>query len=144
MRPRLLISLLVLALSSGNADNAFVCAAYCMFSASVESAASHHHEMKSDATIGGSHAHYRGAPCAECPAQAASSPDQTPDCTSLVEIQAINERSFALNATNSVHATADDAPAVGAVPAFESKRSLFGAASPPIRNSSSAVLLLRI
>src|ERR1700678_1245367 len=145
MRPRLLISVLVLALSAVNSDGALMCVAYCESSASMRNAASHHHQMEPGTSGVRAHAHHRGTPCLECPGKSGSSLSQNPGCTSLLEIQAVKEGSFTLRANNGVHPVADDRLAVRLAPAFEEERSsFFGAASPPLKSSSSASLPLRI
>ena len=145
MRPRVLVSVLVLALSAANSNGSLMCAAYCMSSAPIRSVEVHHHQMQPNSSTVQAHTHHRGTPCAECPSALGSSLIQTPRCTSSPEVQALNEGSFTLRAPNGTHAVADDTLAPRVVIAFDTERSsVFGTASPPINIYSSAALPLRI
>jgi len=115
MGPRLLIAVLALALSGANSDLASMCAAYCMSSSSVGSAAVHHHQM--DSRPGPTsisrhiHAHHNGAECAECPPTSGNSVKQKSDCASLAQMQALEEGFFNLDAPSGrIHFDATQAP----------------------------------
>jgi hypothetical protein len=149
MRPKLVIAILVLALSGADSGAASICAAYCMSAASVGSAAVHHHQMVSQqapASISHHiHAHHQGAECAECPPKSGNSLNQKADCASMVQVQALKEGSFSLDAPSGgaqfdiVHT-----PAYTLGLASDGKRSLVFDASRTIRSSSSASVPLRI
>jgi hypothetical protein len=101
MRPKLVVAILVLALSGANSGLASMCAAYCAPSASAGSAVAHRHQMESEpspTSIGHhNHAHNMGAECAECPPKSGNSLNQKADCASFVQIQALKEGSFSLD-----------------------------------------------
>jgi hypothetical protein len=151
MRPKLVIAILVLALSGANSGAASICAVYCMSSAAAGSAAGHHHQMESQpapASISHHvHAHHQGAECAECPSKSKSrnSLNQKADCASMVQVQALKEGSFSLDAPSGA-AQFDIArtPAYTLGLASDGKRSLVFDASRTIRSSSSASVPLRI
>jgi hypothetical protein len=106
MRPKLVIAILALALAGPNSGVASICAAYCMSAASAGSAAVHHHQMESQpASTSISHhihAHHQGVECTECPPKSGNSLDQKADCASLVQVQALKEGSFSLDALREV------------------------------------------
>jgi hypothetical protein len=100
MGPKLLIAILVLALSGANSDLASMCAAYCMSSASA-----HHHmesQQGSTSVIHHSHSYRHTADCAECPPDSANSLNQKADCASLDEIQALKQGSFSFDSPRGV------------------------------------------
>ncbi len=149
MRPKLVIAVLVLALSGANSALASMCAAYCLSSSSVGSAAVHHHQMESQpgpASISQHmHAHHKGAECAECPPKSGNNLSQKADCATLVQIQALKEGSFSLDAPKGVAQfdvadTSADALALAGV----SERSMPFDASHAIRNSNPPLVPLRI
>ncbi len=120
MHPKLLISVLVLLLSGADPGAVLICAASCISSAPVAGSVVHHHEMESQATAThtSQHAHHHGPPCVECPAQAENSLNQTSDCDSLSEIQALKESAFSLDAPIRAarvpfKRTPADSPAIG-------------------------------
>ena len=104
MRGRLLASALVLLLSGADSGATALCAAYCTSSASAGGARIHHHQMVSNSQISPisvsqhTHSRHHGAPCAECPPASLSDLSQKADCASLVQIQALKESSFSLDA----------------------------------------------
>jgi len=149
MRPKLVIAILVLALSGANSGAASMCAAYCMSSSSVGSAAVHHHQTESqpDPTSISHHihAHHKDAECAECPPKSGNSLNQKADCASLVQVQALKEGSFSLDAPSGVaQFDAADTPACTLGSACDGERSLVFDASYAIRNSNPALVPLRI
>ncbi len=149
MRPKLVIAILVLALSGANSGAASMCAAYCMSSASVGTAAVHHHQMESqpDTTSISHHihAHHKDAECAECPPKSGISLSQKPDCAALVQIQALKEGSFSLEAPGGVaQFDAADTPDYAIGLAYDSEHSSVLDASRTIRNSNPASVPLRI
>src|ERR1700738_4508279 len=77
MGPKLLIAILVLALSGANSDLASMCAAYCMSSASLH----HHMESQQGSTSASHHFHsyHNAANCAECPPDSANSLNEKDD-----------------------------------------------------------------
>ena len=149
MRPKLVIAILVLALSGANPGLASMRAAYCMSSSSVGSAAVHHHQMESQPSptsiTNHIHAHHHGADCAECPPKSGNSVNQKADCSSLVQVQSLKEGSFSLDAPSGVaQFDADDAPAYTLGSACDGEPSLVFDTSRRIRSSSSASVPLRI
>src|SRR5580765_1625374 len=92
---KLLIAVLVLTLSVANFVLASMCAAYCL-----SSGPHHHMESQSSPTVGGHHfhSHHHAANCAECPPDSANSLNQKVDCANLVQIEALKESSFSLDA----------------------------------------------
>ena len=149
MRPKLVIAILVLALSGANSAAASVCAAYCMSSAVAGSAAVHHHQMESQpgpaSIIHHIHAHHRGADCTECLPKSGNSLNRQADCTSLVQIEALKEGSFCLDAPSGVDQfDVADTPAYTLGLASDGERSLVFDASRTIRSSSSAFVPLHI
>jgi hypothetical protein len=149
MRPKLVIAILVLALSGANSGAASICAVYCMSSAAAGSAAFHHHQMESQpAPTSISHridADHKGAECAECPPKSENSLNQKADCASLVQIEALKEGSFALDAPSGVaQSDVADTPAHTLGLACQGERSLVFDVSRAIRSSSSASVPLRI
>ena len=105
MRLKLLIAVLVLALSGTNSGLASMCAAYCLSSSYVESTAVQYHQMKSQpgpASISHRmHAHM-GAECAECPPKSGNKLNQKSDCASFVQFQALKEGPFSFDAPRGV------------------------------------------
>ncbi len=149
MRPKLVIAILVLALAGANSCIASMCDAYCMSSSSAGSATVHHHQMESQPGLTGIshhiHAHHKGAQCVECPLESGNSLNQKADCSSLVQIQALKEGSFSLDAPSGVaHFDVADAPADALALAGGDERSIPFDASHTIRNSNPASVPLRI
>ncbi|HXN51229.1 MAG TPA: hypothetical protein VN943_04770 [Candidatus Acidoferrum sp.] len=143
MRPKLVIAILVLALSADNSGVASMCAAYCMSSVSVH----HHMESQPGSTSISDHihAHHKGAECTECPPKSGNSLNQKADCASLVQVQALKEGFFSLDAPSGaaqVHVA--DSPGYTLGSACDGERSLAFYASRTIRNSNSASVPLRI
>jgi hypothetical protein len=154
---KLLIAILVLALSGTNSDLASMCAAYCMSSASV------HHDMESQplsvANRGADsnrfpsaitishhiHAHHKSAECAECPPRPANSLNQNADCTSLVQMEALKEASFPFDAPCGVaHVDSSDTAADALALAGDGEPSLLFGTARRIRSSCTASVPLRI
>jgi hypothetical protein len=104
MGPKLLIAILVLALSGANSDLASMCAAYCMSSASLHQSHHHHMESQQGPTSASHHLHSyrRAANCAECPPDSANSLNEKADCASLAEIQALKQGSFSFDSPRGV------------------------------------------
>ena len=108
MRTRLLASMLVLLLSGADSGATAICAAYCMSSASAENARFHHHKMESSSQLNPTsisqhtHSRHHGGPCAECPPASQYGVNQKADCESLVQIQALKESSFCVDAPNRI------------------------------------------
>ena len=149
MGPKLLIAVLVLTLSGANSSLASMCAAYCMSSAAVGSAAVHHHQMESQPAPTSIshhiHAHHKDAECAECPPKSGNSLNQKADCTSLVQIEALKEGSFSLDAPSGVaHVAVADTPADALGLAGSGERSLLFDASQTIRSFNTPPVPLRI
>lgn len=149
MRLRLLISVLVLALSGANSGATAICAAYCMSPASAVSAVVHHVQVEtqpSPASISHhTHTRHHGAPCADCPITSQYSLNQKADCASLVQIQALKEGSFSLDAPNRVaQIEIAGAPAEAFSLASDRERYLVFDTSPAIRSFNPASLPLRI
>jgi hypothetical protein len=149
MRLGLLIAVLVLALSGANSDLASMCAAYCMSSSSVGSAAIHHHQMDSQPGPASAshhiHSHDKGAECTECPPTSGDSVKQKADCASLAQMQALKAGSFNLVAPSGLiqfDATQTPVRAVGLI--WGAERSLVFDASCTIRSIPSPSLPLRI
>lgn len=148
MRPKLVIAIVVLALSGANSCVASMCAAYCMSSAFVGSAAVHHQMVSQPSPTSISHhihAHHNGAECADCPPKSGNRMNQKADCASLVQIQALKEGSFSLDAPNKVaQIDAAATPAEALSLASDRERSLVFDTSPTIRSSNPASVPLRI
>ena len=149
MRLKLLIAVLVLTLSGANAGVASMCAAYCMSSGSVGSAAVHHHQMDpqpSPTSISNhNHTRHHGANCAECPPTSGNSLSSKADCASLVQIQALKQGSFSMDTPSGVaQFEVADTPAYTLGLTRDSERSLVFDASRTIRSSSSPSVPLRI
>lgn len=149
MRPKLVIAILVLALSGANSGAASICAAYCMSSASVGRATVYHHQMESQpgpaSIICHIHARHHGADCAECPPRSGNSLNQKSDCASLVQVQTLKEGSFSLDAPSGVaRFDVADTPADAVALAGGDERSVLFDAFHAIRNSNSASVPLRI
>jgi hypothetical protein len=139
---KLLIAVLVLTLSGANSDLASMCAAYCM------SSAPHHHMESQPGPASVSHhfhSHHHAPNCAECPPDSANSLNQKADCAGLVQIEALKQGSFSLDAPSKV-AQFDVAStsAEGASLAVERERSSVFDASRAIRSSNPASVPLRI
>jgi hypothetical protein len=145
---RLLISVLVVALSAANSGDALMCAAYCVSSASAGSAASHHHQMQSQPKATSarlrSHTHHRGVDCSECPPKSGSSLNQNSGCTTLVKIQALKEGSFSLGTLSGAAQGLAETPTDGRALACHCEQSVFFEASPTIKSTSPPSLPLRI
>jgi len=142
MGPKLLIAVLVLALSGANSDLASMCAAYCM------SSAPHHHIESQPGPTSVTHhfhPHHHAANCAECPPDSANSLNEKSDCARLDQIEALKQGSFALDAPSKV-AQFDVAgtSAAGLSLAIDRERSLVFCASHAIRSSNPASVPLRI
>ena len=149
MRLKLLIAVLVLTLSGANAGVASMCAAYCMSSESVGSAAVHHHQMDSHPSPTSisqhNHAGHHGANCAECPPTSGNRLSSKADCASLVQIQALKEGSFSFDAPSGVaHVAVADAPADALGLTGSGERSLLFDASQTIRRLNTPPVPLRI
>jgi hypothetical protein len=138
MRPRLLVSLLVLLLSGANAAAASMCADYCTSSPAAETAPMNmrHHI----------HTGHHGLHCAECPPKSGNSLSQKTDCKTLVEMQAIRKGSFSLDVPTGVAHVGVLTPAAShdLVSACEGEGSLLRNASSPISSSSPVSVPLRI
>jgi hypothetical protein len=141
MGSKLLIAVVALTLSGTNSDFASMCAAYCMSSASVH----HHMDSRPGPVTISHHIHHNGAECAECPPRSANSLNQKADCTSLVQIEALKEGSFSLEAPSKVAPFNVAGTSVGG-PSLASDRgpSLVICTSHAIRNSNPASVRLRI
>jgi hypothetical protein len=149
MRLKLVIAIVVLALSGANSCVASQCAAYCMSSASVGSAAVRHHQMDAQPSPTSishpMHAHHKGAECAECLPKSGNRLSQKADCASLVQIQALKQGSFSMDTPSGVaQFEAADTPAYTPGLTRDSERSLVFDASRTIRSSSSPSVPLRI
>ncbi len=147
MRPRLLIAVLVLTLSGTNCDAASICAAYCMSSAFAGRAAVHHQmESQSGATNTDDHIHTGNqATCAECPPELGNNLNQSADCASLVQIQALKEASFSFDAPSGVaQVDVPDTSAHAVALADDTQSSSLFDTSPRIRSSNPAAVPLRI
>jgi hypothetical protein len=149
MRHKVVIAILVLALSGANSGAASMCAAYCMSSASAGSAAVHHHPMESQpnpASISHHiHAHHKGADCAECPPKSGSSVNQKADCASLLQVQALKEGSFSFEpSSGAAHLDVAHTPADTLELAGGGERSIPSNASHEIGNTNPASVPLRI
>jgi len=139
---KLLIAVLVLTLSGANSDLASMCAAYCM------SSAPHHHMESQPGPASVSHhfhSHHHTANCNECPPESANSLSGKADCANLVQIEALKEGSFSLDAPSKV-AQFDVAgtSAEGLSLTIDGERSLVLCASHAIRSSNPASVSLRI
>ncbi len=149
MRPKLVIAILVLALSGANSGAASLCAAYCMSSPAAGGAAVRHHQMGSQPAPKSIshhiHAHHQGSECAECPPMSVNTLSQKSDCANLVHVQALKEGSFSLDTPNRV-AQIDvvDTPANALSLASNRARFLVFGASHTIRSSNPASLPLRV
>lgn len=138
MRPRLLIAVLALTLSGTNTAVASMCAAYCMSAAFVGAGAAHHHRMES-------YSHHHTADCAECPPDTGNSLNQKPDCSRLLQIQALKEGSLSLAAPSGVSPIqAVDTPVRALALASDGTRFSPLKAPPKIRSLHSASAPLRI
>ena len=142
--------MLVLLLSGADSGATAICAAYCMSSASAEDARSHHHKMESNSQLSPAsisqhtHSRHHGGPCAECPPASQYGLSQKADCADLVQIQALKENSFSLNAPNKV-AQIDVADAPDSLPLVgDRERSLVFDTSPAVRSFNPASVPLRI
>jgi hypothetical protein len=149
MRLKLLIAVLVLTLSGANAGVASMCAAYCMSSESVGSAAIHHHQMASQPSPTSAshhfHSHHHASNCAECPADSANSLNEKSDCSSLVQIQALKEGSFSFDApSGAAHVAVADTPADTLGLTGSGVRSLLFDASQTIRSFNTPPVPIRI
>jgi hypothetical protein len=149
MRPKLVIAILVLALSGANSGAASICAVYCMSSAPAQSAAVHHHQMESQPSPTGMshhiHTHHHSTACAVCPPNSRNSLNQKSDCDSLVQVQARKEGSFSFEASSrSAHIDVPNTPADALTLAGGGERSIPFDASHTIRNSNPASVPLRI
>jgi hypothetical protein len=149
MRSKLIIAILVLALSGANSGAASMCAVFCTSSASVGSAVAHHHQMESQPGPASISRHIHGlhhsANCAECPLKSGNSLNQKADCTSLVQLQMLKEASFSLDAPSGVpQFDADDTPRYALGLACDGETSLVSDAPRTIRTFSSASVPLRI
>jgi hypothetical protein len=139
----------VLALSGANSDLASMCAAYCMSSSSVGSAAVHHHQMDSQpdptSISQNIHAHHNGAECAECPPPSGNSAKQKADCASLAQMQALKRGSFNLHAPSGlIQFDATQTPVRAAGLTLGTERSLVFDTSRTTRSFPSPLLPLRI
>ena len=139
---KLLIAVLVLALSGANSDLAAMCAAYCMFSAPHlymesqpgQTSVSHHF-----------HSHHHTANCTECPPDSANSLSRKADCANLVQIEALKEGSFSFEAPSKVaqfHVAGTSTEGLSL--ASDRERPLLLCASHAIRSSNPASVPLRI
>src|SRR6267378_448749 len=149
MRLKLLIAVLVLTLSGANAGAASMCAAYCMSSESVGSAAVHRHQMDSQPSptsiSNHNHTRHHGADCAECPPTSGNSLSPKADCASLVQIQALKEGSFSFDAPSGVaYVAVADTPADTLGLAGSGEGSLLFDASQTIRSFNTPPVPLRI
>ena len=149
MRPKLLIAILVLALSGANSGAASLCAAYCMSSASVGVAALHHHRMQPQRSPTSmshhTHARHHGAPCAECPPELGDSLNQRSDCSSLGQVQALKEGSFSFEpSSGAAHIDIPNTPIEALASARGNERSIPFDSSHAIRNPHAASVPLRI
>ena len=139
---KLLIAVLVLTLSGANSDLASMCAAYCM-----SSAPHHHMESQPGATSVSHHfhSHHHVANCAECPPDSANSLNMKADCASLVQMEALKEGSFSLDAPSKVaQFDVAGASAEGLSLAIDGERSLVFCTSHALRSSNPASVSLRI
>ena len=149
MRLKLLIAVLVLTLSGANAGVASICAAYCMSSGSVGSAAVHHRQMELQPSPTGishhNHSRHHGADCAECPPTSGNSLSPKADCSRLVQIQALKEGSFFFDAPSGVaYVAVADTPADALGLAGSGERSLLFDDSQTIRSFNIPPVALRI
>jgi hypothetical protein len=149
MRLKLLIAVLVLTLSGANAGVASMCAAYCMSSGSVGSAAVHHRQMASQPSPTSVshhfHSHHHAANCVECPPTSGNNLSPKADCSSLVQIQALKEGSFSFDAPRGVaHVAVADSLADALGLAGSGERSLLFDASQTIRSFNTPPVPLRI
>jgi hypothetical protein len=149
MRPKLVIAILVLALSGANSGTAAICAAYCMSSTSAGSGGGHHHQMESQPSPTSishhTHTHHHGAPCAECPPTSQYGVNQQGDCTRFVQTQALKESSLSLDAPSRVaQMDVADTPAEALSLAGDRERSLIFDTPPTIRSSNPASVPLRL
>jgi hypothetical protein len=149
MRLKLLIAVLALTLSGANAGVASMCAAYCMSTGSVGSAAVHHRQMDSQPSPTGishhNHTRHHDADCAECPPTSGNNLSPKADCSSLVQIQALKEGSFSFDAPGgAAHVAVADTPADALGLAGSGERSLLFDASQTIRSFNTPPVPLRI
>jgi hypothetical protein len=150
MGPKVLVAVLVVALSGSDSGLASLCATYCSSSVSVASgAAIQPHQMKSQAgsasTSQNIHAHHNGAECAECPPISGNNLKQKADCASLDQMQTLKEDTFNLDAPRglAVFYAADTLVHAVGLPG-NGERSFAFDASPSIRSFPSSSLPLRI
>jgi hypothetical protein len=148
MGTRILIAVLAVTLAGANSGLASMCAAYCMSSSTVGSAAApfpQNDSQQNPASVGHHiHAHHQGAECAECPPASGDSLKQKSDCSTLVQIQTLKEGAFNLDAPRAVapfHAADTQGQSVGLAQhgerssSFDTSRSFksFPPASLPLR-----------
>ena len=149
MRPKRLIAVLVLALSGANSGLASMCAAYCLSSSSVGSAAVHHHKMDSQPSPTSIshhlHAHHKGVECPECPPKSGNNLNQKADCASCVQFPALKEASFSFGAPRGVaHVHVVGMPARAFTLASDGERFLPVSAPNKIRSFNPVSAPLRI
>lgn len=91
------------------------------------------------------HAHHNGAECAECPPKSGNSLNQKADCANFVQIQALKESSFSLDAPHRVtQIDSVDAPNANLPLAANRERSLVFDTSQTLKRSNPASVPLRI
>lgn len=148
MGAKLLVAMLVLALSGANSGLASLCAAYCMSSASAASAAHRHHtnsQAGPASTSQNIHVNHKGVECAECPPTSGNSLKQKADCASLDQIQILKEDSFNLDAPSGItQFAAADTPVRAVGLTWDDERSFVFAAPRTTRSFPSPPLPLRI
>ena len=146
MGTKLLFSFLALLISAANSGAALICAASCTLSPPVAGAVVRHHEMESrpSATNAGQHAHHHDAACAECLRKAGNSLNQTSDCNSRLEIQAVTEGSSSFDAPTGVAQELPTRSADGLALCSDDRRSFLFGDCPTIRRFDPASLPLRI
>jgi len=152
MGTKLLISVLALLLSAADSGAAVICAASCMSSPPVAGALVHHHEMDSQpsATHASQNTHRHGAPCAECPPRDrngnrnGNSLNQSIDCNSLSEINALKEGSFSVDVPTGVAPVLATRAADGLAPGSDGQQSFLFGDSSTTRSFGPALLPLRI
>lgn len=149
MVPKLVVALLVVAMSGANSGLASLCAAYCMSSASAASAAAHPYQMESRQNPAGVghhiHAHHQGTECPECPSKPGKSFNQKADCASSDQMETLKQDSFNLVAPHGLtlfDAADTHVRAVGLT--WDGKRSFVFDASRPMISLPSTSLPLRI
>lgn len=138
MGAKLLIAVLVLALSAANSGVASTCAAYC------GSSAFFHHPMESPPGSTGSgnlHAHHKSEECGECPPNSGNGLNQRSDCANLVQIEALKEGRFSVDApSGSARLDTAETPVSVLGLAFDGKRCFVFDASSITRSSASVPL----